>query len=62
MSQLLTKKQVIGLVPYCNTHLLRMEKDGKFPQRIKPDGKQKSKAFWVREEVEDWIQGHIDRR
>lgn len=62
MSQLMTKKQVQELVPYCNTHLLRLEDAGKFPRRIKPDGTLNGKAFWVREEVESYIQAQIAKR
>ncbi|GAB5453398.1 MAG: hypothetical protein Hals2KO_37260 [Halioglobus sp.] len=62
MSQLITKKQLMEHVPYSNTHLLRLEDAGRFPRRIKPDGKPNGKAFWVREEVEDYIQTQIDSR
>ena len=62
MSKLLTKKQVLLIVPYCNTHLLRMEKASKFPKRLKPEGKPKSKAFWVEKEVLDWVKEQMDRR
>ena len=62
MSQFMTKKQVQEAVPYSNTHLLRLEDAGKFPKRIKPDGAPNGKAFWVREEVEGYIQAQIDNR
>jgi len=62
MSQFITKKQVLAKIPVTNTTLLRWEEDGKFPKRVKPDGKLKSKSFWVREEVDDWMISHMDRR
>ena len=62
MSRLLTKKQVLMIVPYCNTHLLRLERDGKFPKRIKSGGTLKSKAFWVEEEVLERVRQHMDLR
>ena len=62
MSQLVTKKQLLELVPYSHTHILRLELDGKFPRRIKPYGGRNGKTFWVREEVENWIQFQIDQR
>jgi len=62
MSQLMTKKEVQKYVPYCNTHLLRLEDAGKFPKRIKPDGTRNGKSFWVREEVEEYIASLIRDR
>lgn len=62
MSQLITKKQVQELVPYSNTHLLRLEDAGKFPQRVKPDGNPNGKTFWVREEVEEYLATVIAKR
>ena len=62
MSQLLTKKQLQQeYVNYSNTQLLRLEEQNLFPRRLKPNGGgRNSKAFWVREQVEDWIQMQIE--
>lgn len=58
--QLLSKKQLLERVPYSPQHILRLENAGLFPRRIKPGGNSRnSKCFWVANEVEDWIQGHI---
>jgi|GEM_PF-1919113 len=62
MSQLLSKKQLLELVPNSNTHILRLENGNKVPRRIKPDGRPNSKSFWVREEVERWTQDQIAKR
>jgi predicted DNA-binding transcriptional regulator AlpA len=62
MMQLLTKKQLLKLVPYSHTHIARLELEEKFPRRIKPYGGRNGKAFWVREEVDNWIQDQIDQR
>ncbi len=62
MMQLLTKKQLLELVPYSHTHVLRLEKAGKFPMRLKPFGGKNGRAFWVRAEVDAWIQDQIDQR
>ena len=62
MMQLITKKQLLNLVPFCHTHIQRLEKAGKFPKRVKPYRGRNGKAFWVREEVENWIQDQIDIR
>ena len=61
--KLLSKKEVLNLVPYSPQHIQRLEDAGLFPKRIKlGNGGRNAKAFWVEQEVLDWIQGHIDRR
>jgi len=62
MMQLITKKQLLNLVPYSHTQVARLENDGKFPRRIKPYGGRNGKTFWVLEEVENWIQDQIVQR
>jgi len=53
--KLLTKKQLKEKVGYSNQHIDRLERDGRFPQRVKPFGLN-GRAFWVDEEIDDWIQ------
>jgi len=60
--QLITKAQLLNLVPFSSTHIARLEAAGSFPKRIKPYKGKNGKSFWVREEVEDWIQDKIDER
>ena len=61
--KLLSKKQVLELVPYSPQHLQRLEHQNRFPQRIKPgNGGRNAKAFWPEQEVLDWIQRHLDDR
>ena len=63
MSKLLTKKQVLDLVPYSPQHILRLEQVGAFPKRLKlGNGGRNAKAFWVEQEIQDWIQNLVDRR
>ena len=63
MMQLLTLKQLKrDYVHYSNTHLLRLELEGKFPRRIKPYGGRNGKAFYVRDEILEWIEEQIDKR
>jgi hypothetical protein len=33
------------------THRARLEKDGKFPRRLKPNGKPKSRSYYRRKDV-----------
>ena len=61
--RLLSKRQVLNLVPYSPQHVQRLEDQNRFPKRIKlGNGGRNAKAFWVEQEVLDWIQGHVDRR
>ncbi len=36
MMQLISKRQLLEIVPFSHTHILRLENDGKFPKWIKP--------------------------
>lgn len=61
--KLLSKKQVLELVPFSSQHIQRLEDDGLFPKRLKlGNGGKNAKAFWVEREVLDYIQTYIDRR
>jgi len=61
--RLLSKRQVLYLVPYSPQHIQRLEDLDRFPKRIKlGNGGRNAKAFWVEQEVLDWIQAQIDRR
>ena len=62
MMQLISKRQLLEIVPFSHTHILRLENDGKFPKRVKPFGGRNGKAFWVGEEVDAWIRSQIDQR
>ncbi len=60
--RLLSKRQVLDLVPYSAQHILRLEKLGKFPKRMRLGNGPRAKAFWVEHEVGGWVQDLIDRR
>ena len=65
--KLLSKKQVLDLVPYSDSHLSRLEKKGLFPKRVKDTrfAEQQptyAKAFWVEDEILDWIKERIAER
>ena len=61
MSKLLNKKLLKEKIGYSNQHIDRLEKSGRFPRRVKPFGLN-GRAFWVEEEVNDWIQQKIEER
>ncbi len=65
--RLLSKAQVMDLVPYSYTHIQRLEEAGQFPRRVKHLAYARMrtnycKAFWVEREVLDWIQRLVDAR
>ncbi len=62
MMKLLSKKQVKEKVLYCGTQIQRLENAGLFPKRIRLGNGPRSRVGWLEDEVEDWLQTHIDRR
>jgi prophage regulatory protein len=50
-------KEVLAHVPVSRAQLYAMIAAGKFPKQIHLGG---SAAFWIEEEVEAWIQKHIE--
>jgi prophage regulatory protein len=53
----------LDLVPYSPQHIQRLEDAGLFPKRMKlGNGGRNAKAFWVEQEIQDWIQALMDRR
>jgi predicted DNA-binding transcriptional regulator AlpA len=62
--KLLTKKQLKEKVGYSFSHIDRLERlDGpnRFPQRVKPFGRN-GRAFWLEEEVDHWITQRVIER
>jgi prophage regulatory protein len=59
--KLLNREQMherIGWKP-SNSHLWRMEKQGKFPARVRLSY---SKVCWVESEIDEWINERIEKR
>ena len=62
-----SKSQLQQMVPYSYTHIQRLEEAGQFPQRVKHTRYAQKrtnycKAFWVEEEVLDWMRKLVDER
>lgn len=58
---LLSKKQVLELVPVSPATLQRWEHAGLFPKRFHIGGNGAwKKAFWQRHEVTNWIKRHTE--
>jgi prophage regulatory protein len=58
MVKLLSKKQVRELVGLSSAQIDRLEKDGKFPKRVRIG----FRVFWVQIEIEEWLEERIANR
>lgn len=52
---LITRKELLSIVPYSMTHIDRLEADGKFPRRVKLGDGRGGRVAWVRSEINDWL-------
>ena len=59
MKRILSKKQLLELIPYSPQHIARLEKAGLFPKRLKLGP---NRVGWLEEEVMAWIQERLDKR
>jgi prophage regulatory protein len=59
MKKLLTKKEVRDRVCYSFAHVDRLEKEGRFPKRVRLGP---SRVAWVESEIDDWITDRIAER
>ena len=57
--RLLSKRQLKEMVLYSPQHVARLEKAGKFPQRVQIGP---NRVGWVEGEVLDWLQERLDCR
>lgn len=57
--RLLSKRQVREIVLYSPAHIDRLEKEGKFPKRVRL-GPQR--VGWIESEVLDWLNSIIRQR
>lgn len=52
-------KVLKDMVPFCRQHILRLEKAGRFPLRVRIG---QNRVGWVYDEIVTWIEGHLDKR
>ena len=52
IEHLIGKKKLLEIVPFSAQHILRLEKQGKFPRRIKLGER---RVGWRASEIEAWI-------
>lgn len=57
--RLITRKQLRIMIPYTPQHILRLEKRGKFPKRIRVG---ENRVAWLQSEIERWIAERVERR
>ncbi len=46
-------------IDYCNVHLLRLERAGRFPQRIRLSA---YRVMWSESEVKNWLRDRLNER
>lgn len=52
-SRYIDSRELYALIPYTPQHILRLEKKGMFPLRIKMGP---NKVVWLRSEIEQWLE------
>ena len=50
------------LQPYSRQHILRMEKENRFPKRVRLGNGPRSRCGWVEAEIAKWIADRVDDR
>jgi prophage regulatory protein len=58
-SRLITKAELRAMVPYTPQHILRLEKQGVFPRRIRLGA---NRVAWLLTEIEDWVAARVAER
>lgn len=56
---IITRKALLQMVPYTPQHILRLEKKGRFPKRIRIG---ENRVGWLLSEVQAWLQSRIAER
>jgi len=51
--------QVQEIVPYSASHIWRLERSGKFPQRVRLGG---NRVAWLQSEVNSWVESKLAAR
>ena len=57
--RLITRAELSQIVPYTGQHILRLERTGKFPRRIKVGA---NRVAWLLSEVEAWVAARVAER
>ena len=57
--ELIVAGEIAQRIPYSQNQLRRLEAQGSFPKRVRIGA---NRVAWVREEIDDWLQGRISQR
>ena len=57
--RLITRAELNQIVPYTGQHILRLERTGMFPRRIKVGP---NRVAWLLSEVEAWVAARVAER
>lgn len=57
--RLITKSELLAIVPYTPQHILRLEKRGLFPRRIQVGP---NRVAWLLSEIEEWVAARVSER
>jgi prophage regulatory protein len=60
--RLVSMKVVQKMTSYSRTHIARLEKAGKFPQRVRLSAHPRGRMGFVEREVNNWIHQRISER
>lgn len=59
ITSLITMSELLAIVPFTRQHILRLEKRGRFPRRLRIG---ENRVVWLRYEIEDWINARAAER
>ncbi|MEQ1613831.1 MAG: AlpA family phage regulatory protein [Hyphomicrobiaceae bacterium] len=57
--RLITKSELRQIVPYTPQHILRLEKQNKFPKRVQVGS---NRVAWLLSEIESWVAQRVGER
>jgi prophage regulatory protein len=57
--RLITRSELLAIVPYTPQHILRLEKRGLFPRRIQIGP---NRVAWLLSEIEEWVAARVVER
>jgi prophage regulatory protein len=49
-------------ITYTNVHLRQLEKEGRFPKRVKPSGSPIGRSAWIEAEIDAYIAARVAER
>jgi prophage regulatory protein len=60
--RIITWKELRLIVPYSRQHVARLEKEGKFPKRVRLGDSPRGRIGWLEGEILEWLQRRIHLR